>query len=607
MKKYVAFISYRHKKPDSAVAAALHKRLERYRIPKDIASKCGRKTLGRVFRDQEELALSSSLPLSIREALDASEYLIVVCTPDTPQSKWIQEEIEYFLTKNEKSKVLIILADGETNISLPSILIETKTGIKEGSQRYHPLAADVRSKSKNQALKRLQVLKKLKFETNRIVAGIITCEYDDLQKRFKQYQQKKILFISTLLIVVLLFFLGYALFKNTQISDKNVQLEKAVTELQINESKYLSEKSAILLDSGERSEAIRTALAALPSGNSKRPVLPEAEMALSKALYAYKTDVKYREDRSFNIQGGSNISSLIQSEDGRYFVYTNCRKDIITAVDTYTGNQLWSFSATDFLSDINDIYSAEIEKIFFNDHSNDVIITLPRKVVCINILSGTSVWETNYGDNTENYVSLNNKGAVFCKQNNTLYVIISEGDFLSRRELILQILNASDGKELQTISLLSIDKDALIQKSVVSDDGRLYLCSVSKRDNNDKQLVQVNTVSHEVAYISQHKFSESFFSYAPGSEDIILCYINKSITSNPDSLSIYRLNNEAGFPEKWSSTTTADLREIDYCDHDIYLGAGLYYYASEDVMVIACVLSKSINLYSCTTGALLPV
>jgi hypothetical protein len=63
--------------------------------------------------------------------------------------------------------------------------------------------------------------------------------------------------------------------------------------------------------------------------------------------------------------------------------------------------------------------------------------------------------------------------------------------------------------------------------------------------------------------------------------------------------------NEAGFPEKWSSITTADSREIGYCDHDIYLGTGLYYYASEDVMVIACVLRKSINLYSCSTGALL--
>ena len=98
MEKYAAFISYCHRELDSAVAARLHTLLERFRIPRELAKARGSKTVGRVFRDREELPISGDLAGSIREALDAADFLIVVCTPDTPKSFWVQKEIEYFLS-----------------------------------------------------------------------------------------------------------------------------------------------------------------------------------------------------------------------------------------------------------------------------------------------------------------------------------------------------------------------------------------------------------------------------------------------------------------------------------------------------------------------------
>ena len=95
-KKYKAFISYRHKRLDMFVAKKLQRTIERYVIPADLR-KQGQKRLGRVFRDQSELTLSSDLAQVIQDALDNSEYLIVVCTPDAAQSKWVNEEISYFL------------------------------------------------------------------------------------------------------------------------------------------------------------------------------------------------------------------------------------------------------------------------------------------------------------------------------------------------------------------------------------------------------------------------------------------------------------------------------------------------------------------------------
>jgi len=84
-RNYTAFISYRHLPLDTAVAARLHRLIEHYRVPKDLR-KGGQKHLGLVFRDRDELPLSSDLTQDIYDALDHSDYLIVICTPDTPQS-----------------------------------------------------------------------------------------------------------------------------------------------------------------------------------------------------------------------------------------------------------------------------------------------------------------------------------------------------------------------------------------------------------------------------------------------------------------------------------------------------------------------------------------
>ena len=111
-KKYIAFISYRHKPLDKSVAVKLHQAIEHYVIPRGLR-KDGRKNLGKVFRDQDELPVSNNLTENIFEALDNSEYLIVICTPDTPESVWVANEITYFLEHHDRNHVLAVLAAGQ--------------------------------------------------------------------------------------------------------------------------------------------------------------------------------------------------------------------------------------------------------------------------------------------------------------------------------------------------------------------------------------------------------------------------------------------------------------------------------------------------------------
>ena len=95
-RRYIAFISYRHLPLEKDIAKKLHRRIEHYVIPTGLR-KNGEKKLGYVFRDQEELPISGNLSENIQNALNRSEYLIVICSPETVKSAWVRREISFFL------------------------------------------------------------------------------------------------------------------------------------------------------------------------------------------------------------------------------------------------------------------------------------------------------------------------------------------------------------------------------------------------------------------------------------------------------------------------------------------------------------------------------
>ncbi|MHC5012351.1 MAG: TIR domain-containing protein, partial [Planctomycetota bacterium] len=118
--RYWAFISYSSK--DGAVARKLHRRLETYRIPRGLAGRPGRdgpvpRRLFPVFRDREELPLSSDLGASIEHALEASRYLVVICSPDAASSRWVNEEVRFFKSLGREDRVLAIILRGRPNAS----------------------------------------------------------------------------------------------------------------------------------------------------------------------------------------------------------------------------------------------------------------------------------------------------------------------------------------------------------------------------------------------------------------------------------------------------------------------------------------------------------
>ena len=140
---FEAFISYRHIGRDRAWARWLHSALESYRVPAALVRGKGlRPRLGRVFRDEEELSASSSLSAEIEQALQASRYLIVVCSRDTPGSRWVNEEIVRFRQLGRHERIRALLVDGEPDQSFPAALYQLLTdaaGVGAGRRsRWRP-------------------------------------------------------------------------------------------------------------------------------------------------------------------------------------------------------------------------------------------------------------------------------------------------------------------------------------------------------------------------------------------------------------------------------------------------------------------------------------
>lgn len=361
-RQYIAFISYRHLPLDKSVAIKMHRRIEHYVIPKGIREN-GSKKVGIVFRDQDELPTGSNLTGSIEEALDASQFLIVVCTPETKNSEWVQKEISYFLKHHDHNRILAVLAAGTPEESFP----EGITHYTDESGRevaLEPLAANIVADS---SWKRNQLFR---TESLRILAPLIGCAYDDLYRREHRYQLRRIAAASGTAIAVLAVFAGMLL-------NRNHEIQQQYRETQIKESETLSLLSRWYFQNGNYSEALSSLIRALPSRGNDRPYVADAEKQLAEELYLYRQDILgYTQsftldlpvDRMaaspdggvlaaqdtagtihlFNVQSGKLLWKLPEQEEVTQMMFPSSsvlvlsKSDTLTAYHADTGEEMWS-------------------------------------------------------------------------------------------------------------------------------------------------------------------------------------------------------------------------------------------------------------------------
>lgn len=259
-KYYYAFISYCHK--DSEMAKWLQHEFEYYELPAklfeertDLCREDFPQSFKPVFRDEDELA-GGELKPQISEALTCSEYLIVVCSPNSAQSKYVDNEIKEFisLSPENKRRIFPFIVDGKPH-------------------------QDDEHKEKECFPKSLLELSNDKSDPVELIGGDIDIHTTGRDHAFIKIlagtlREKSIRFADL--------WDRYAIEKAEKERKEREDKEK----LQIAQSRFISEKANQLVDEGDTYLARLLALEVLPKDldNPNRPFVPRVEATLRESI-----------------------------------------------------------------------------------------------------------------------------------------------------------------------------------------------------------------------------------------------------------------------------------------------------------------------------------
>jgi eukaryotic-like serine/threonine-protein kinase len=212
--KYRAFIAYSHQ--DEAWAAWLHKTLETYRVPARLvgiqtAAGMVPRRLAPIFRDRSELPSASDLGRRITEALQQSANLIVICSPYSATSNYVNDEISIFKRLGHADRILCLVVGGEPNASdvsgreaeecfPPALRFQFDADGVPTQQRTAPIAADARPGKDGKTNVKLK-----------LIAGMLDVGFDTLKQREHQRHMRRLVAVSSLSLIAVLITTGLAI------------------------------------------------------------------------------------------------------------------------------------------------------------------------------------------------------------------------------------------------------------------------------------------------------------------------------------------------------------------------------------------------------------
>lgn len=156
-----AFISYTH--ADTAWASRIQKRIENYRVPKELV---GLETpMGKVpdrlypvFRDRTDVSAGSRME-GLKDELDASQSMILICSPKAAASDPVEKEIIHFKSTRPGARILPIIVDGEPGAKFQAqdcfpkaLRMQVRDGKVTDVEDAVPIAADVREQGDREEL-----------------------------------------------------------------------------------------------------------------------------------------------------------------------------------------------------------------------------------------------------------------------------------------------------------------------------------------------------------------------------------------------------------------------------------------------------------------------
>ena len=373
-KEYFAFISYQRK--DEQWADWLRKKLEHYRLPSSLRRTDATlpKEIRPIFRDALELA-GGVLAEEIQAALQQSKFLIVVCSPNSAKSPWVNKEVQTFIDLGREERIIPFIIDGTPFSNDPA------------TESFPPALCSLRDERELLGIN----INELGREAAavKVVARMFGLKFDALWQRYEREKRRRRWMIiggSLLFGLVSLGIGAYIVRQNRALDAKNKEVvaerDRANTErdraeaankslqlandsirsqyalieqqkdsishqkdeiaterdhvksanyaMQVNLSRILAEKASKLVDDGDSYLARLIALQGLPP---HLPYTTDAEIALRKAA-SHQTAILYGNQEQ--------VSHVAYSNDGR-IIASYTPENVAMAWDAVSGKLLWKY------------------------------------------------------------------------------------------------------------------------------------------------------------------------------------------------------------------------------------------------------------------------
>lgn len=362
--KYLAFISY--KREDEKWAKWLQHKLEHYKLPSS-ARKINPLLPERVkpiFKDTTDLA-GGVLEKTIQEALKASRYLIVVCSPRAAHSPWVSKEVQEFIDSGREECIIPFIVSGEPNAN-------------ESEKECFP--QNLRGLSGSRELLGININEMgREAAAIKVVARMFGLQFDTLWQRWERETQKRrlwILLLSILAALIGITIAGIMFYQHRK--------------MQINQARAVAYRAEQLVEQGNPYLAQKLLIKVLPNERDlfKWPYTAEAEAALRA------TEM----DQSRLLIGHAyHLASTSFSSDGKFILSASHDHKVI----------VWDVETCEEVKTCN--VQGIVDKAIFSPNGKQVIISH----FLVNHITGTifsylHIWdiESNTTHKIDSYSSL---------------------------------------------------------------------------------------------------------------------------------------------------------------------------------------------------------
>ena len=387
-KKFFAFISYQRQ--DEEYAEWLRKKLEHYRLPSSLRKKDASlpKEIRPIFRDALELT-GGFLAQEIEQALEQSKFLIVVCSPRSARSPWVNKEVEYFIQSGRTQYIIPYIIDGEPFAQ------------DESNECFPPALRDLTADNELLGINMNELGRDA--AAIKVVARMFGLRFDTLWQRYEREQRRNRWLVvgGALLFAVVSLAIGGYIYRNNW---KMLEIQ----------SQFVAEKAIALTDADESYTARLLCLDILPLdvNNPNRPYTSEADAALRYAC----------EHKSGTLRGHIySVNTATFSPDGKYIVSAS-NDNTLKIWDTTNGKCIKTLEghtddvhSANFSPDGKYIVSASLDKTLkiWDTQSWECIKTLEghtgdatsatfspdgRYIVSASIDNTIKIWDTQTGE-----------------------------------------------------------------------------------------------------------------------------------------------------------------------------------------------------------------